>query len=57
MFEVELFSKDRVRRNTLGAFETGAVTIGRWAGESVFTIPGNTAQPRLDLIQIGRAHV
>lgn len=51
MFEVELFSKDRVRRNTLGAFESGAVTIGRWAGESVFTIPGNTAQPRLDLIR------
>lgn len=51
MFEVELFSKDRVRRNTLGAFETGAVTIGRWAGEAVFTIPGNTAKPRLDLIR------
>lgn len=51
MFEVELFSKDRVRRNTLGAFETGAVTIGRWAGEATFTIPGNTATPRLDLIR------
>nr|BDD44762.1 hypothetical protein 1 [Micrococcaceae bacterium] len=50
MFEVELYDKDRVRRNSLGAFESGSVTVGRWAGEASFTIPKNTAQPRLDLI-------
>lgn len=50
MFQVELYDKGRVRRNSLGAFTTGAVTIGRWAGEAVFTIPGNTAPPRLALI-------
>lgn len=50
MFEVELFDKSRKRRNTLGAFTSGAVTIGRWAGEAVFAIPGNTAPARLDLI-------
>lgn len=50
MFEVEIFSKDRTRRNSLGAFTSGSVTVGRWAGEASFTIPQNTAQPRLDLI-------
>ena len=50
MFEVQLYSKDRVRRNNLGAFSSGQVTIGRWAGEAVFTFPGNTAQARLNLI-------
>lgn len=51
MFEVELYSKDRTRRNSLGAFTSGSVTVGRWAGEATFDIPGNTAQPRLDLIR------
>lgn len=51
MFEVQIYDKDRVRRNTLGAFTSGSVTVGRWAGEAGFTVPGNTAQPRLDLIR------
>jgi hypothetical protein len=50
VFEVELFDKNRARRNSLGAFTSGSVTIGRWAGEATFTIPQNTAQPRIDLI-------
>lgn len=51
MFEIELYSKDRARRNSLGAFTSGSVTVGRWAGEATFTIPQNTAQPRIDLIR------
>lgn len=50
MFEVEIFDKTRRRRNSLGVFKTGSATVGRWAGEAVFTFPGNTAQPRLDLL-------
>lgn len=50
MFEVEIYDKTRKRRNKLGAFNSGTVTIGRWAGEAVFTIPGNTAAARLELI-------
>ena len=50
MFEVELFDGTRTRRNSLGAFTNGSVTVGRWAGEATFVIPKNTAQPRIDLI-------
>jgi len=50
VFQVELWDKTRTRKNSLGAFTSGSVTIGRWAGESVFTIPGNTAPPRLSLL-------
>lgn len=51
MFEVEIFDKNRWRRNSLGAFTSGTVTVGRWAGEATFMIPGNTAQPRIDLLR------
>lgn len=50
MFEVQIYDKTRTRRNSLGAFTTGSVTVGRWAGEASFMIPKNTAQPRLNLI-------
>jgi hypothetical protein len=50
VFEVEFFDNTRTRRNSLGAFTSGSVTVGRWAGEAIFTVPKNTAQPRIDLI-------
>lgn len=51
MFEVEIYDKDRIRRNSLGAFTSGTVEIGRWLGGAEFTIPGNTALPRRQLLQ------